>query len=234
MSLIFQVQAELQQKIDSNYNYQYYFKEPIKALGVRMPDVRNIMKKYYPKDRTKGDLLDLCNQLLRLGYYEYKLIAFGWVYLARNKFNNNDFKIFENWLNKYVTNWGLCDSFVPYIVNDLLQRYPELIINIKNWTSSKKTIVRRASAVALLHDAAGVKPTKHKLEDVFWIASNLLEDKEDLVQKGYGWLLKNTSKKHPYEVFEFVIKNKSRMPRTALRYAVEKLPQDLRKIAMQK
>jgi len=53
-----------------------------------------------------------------------------------------------------------------------------------------------------------------------------------LVQKGYGWLLKVASQAHQKEVFDWVMKNKKEMPRTALRYAIEKMPQDLRRNAM--
>jgi len=69
---------------------------------------------------------------------------------------------------------------------------------------------------------------------VFVISSNLLKDKDDLVQKGYGWLLKEASNFHQNEVFEYVMKNKADMPRTALRYAIEKLPKDLRDAVMKK
>jgi 3-methyladenine DNA glycosylase AlkD len=59
-------------------------------------------------------------------------------------------------------------------------------------------------------------------------------DKEDLVQKGYGWMLKEISKNDPMVVFEFVMQRKDRMPRTALRYAIEKLSPELRQQAMRK
>jgi 3-methyladenine DNA glycosylase AlkD len=72
------------------------------------------------------------------------------------------------------------------------------------------------------------------MDDVFEISDNLLKDKDDLVQKGYGWLLKEASRLHQNEVFEYVMKNKRDMPRTALRYASEKLPRDLRDAAMKK
>jgi 3-methyladenine DNA glycosylase AlkD len=72
------------------------------------------------------------------------------------------------------------------------------------------------------------------LQDIFEIANSLLLDKDDLVQKGYGWLLKEASRMHQQEVFEFVLKNKKVMPRTALRYAIEKMPRDLRLRAMAK
>ena len=62
----------------------------------------------------------------------------------------------------------------------------------------------------------------------------LLLDGDDLVQKGYGWMLKEASKQHQQQVFDYVIKNRSVMPRTALRYAIEKMPQDLREEAMKK
>ncbi len=64
------------------------------------------------------------------------------------------------------------------------------------------------------------------------MASKLLLDTDDLVQKGYGWMIKEASKKYPQEIFEFVTENKNNMPRTALRYAIEKLPADYRKQAM--
>ena len=61
------------------------------------------------------------------------------------------------------------------------------------------------------------------LTDVFDIADKLLLDKDNLVLKVYGWMLKEAGKTHPGEVYDYVIRNKARMPRTALRYAIEKI-----------
>ena len=66
------------------------------------------------------------------------------------------------------------------------------------------------------------------------IADLLLADTDGLVQKGYGWLLKEASRKHTDEVFSYVMANKRVMPRTALRYAIELMPKDLREEAMKK
>jgi 3-methyladenine DNA glycosylase AlkD len=90
--------------------------------------------------------------------------------------------------------------------------------------------MRRASAVSL------IIPAKHGkfLEDVIGIASLLLTDADDMVQKGYGWLLKEASRKHTSEVFAFVMKNQKQMPRTALRYAIELMPKELKVEAMKK
>jgi 3-methyladenine DNA glycosylase AlkD len=72
------------------------------------------------------------------------------------------------------------------------------------------------------------------LDDVFDIADALLEDPDDMVQKGYGWLLKEASRLHQQEVFDYVVKHKARMPRTALRYAIELMPKELKAEAMKR
>jgi len=66
------------------------------------------------------------------------------------------------------------------------------------------------------------------------IADLLLTDNDDLVRKGYGWLLKESSRKHQKEVFDYVIRNRRAMPRTALRYAIELMPKELKADAMMK
>lgn len=68
----------------------------------------------------------------------------------------------------------------------------------------------------------------------FEIADTLLLDKDDMVQKGYGWMLKATSEANQKRVFEYVMSKKGVMPRTSLRYAIEKMPQELRTKAMAK
>lgn len=236
--VIFQIRKELKQNIDLIYKdgAERFFKEEIKIYGVRYPKIREIIKKTKNQilNLEKKDILVLCEELLSSKYHEEAIVAFGWCYEAREKFTKLDFKIFEGWLNKYVTNWALCDDFSTHILNYYTIKYPETIAKIRKWTKSKNRWVRRSSAVSFLHDSGGSRPNTHRLEDVFWVADALLEDEDDMVQKGYGWLLKNTSKKYQKEVFEYVMKNKDRMPRTALRYAIEKMPDKLRKQAMEK
>ena len=90
--------------------------------------------------------------------------------------------------------------------------------------------MRRGAAVTL------IVPAKKGLflDDLFEIADILLLDKEDMVQKGYGWMLKVASQAHLQPAFEYVVKHKEVMPRTALRYAIEKMPEAMRKEAMKK
>lgn len=234
--IISQVRQELKQNIDLIYKdgAERFFKEEIKIYGVRYPKIREIIKKTKKEVAVldKKSILKLCEELLGSKYHEEAIIAFGWVYQNKEKFNKSDFKIFESWLHEYVTNWALCDDFSTHVLNYYTIKYPEIIIKIRKWTKSKNRWVRRSSAVSFLHDSGGTRPNTHRLEDVFWVTDTLLEDEDDMVQKGYGWLLKNTSKKYQKEVFDYVMKNKDRMPRTALRYAIEKMPQSMRKKAM--
>jgi 3-methyladenine DNA glycosylase AlkD len=90
--------------------------------------------------------------------------------------------------------------------------------------------MKRAAAVSL------IIPARHGkfLEDVFQLSDILLLDTDDLVQKGYGWLLKAASESHQKDVFAYVMKNRGCMPRTALRYAIEKMPAELKAKAMKK
>jgi 3-methyladenine DNA glycosylase AlkD len=111
-----------------------------------------------------------------------------------------------------------------------VEKYPQYVKILKKWAKSKNLWMRRASAVSLI-----VPGKRGKfLSDIFELADILLLDKEDMVQKGYGWMLKVASQKHEKEVFDYVMKNKKTMPRTALRYAIEKMPKSLKIQAMAK
>jgi 3-methyladenine DNA glycosylase AlkD len=72
------------------------------------------------------------------------------------------------------------------------------------------------------------------LQDVLEISDMLLSDTDDMVQKGYGWLLKEASRKHQKQVFSYVVENRKKMGRTALRYAIELMPKELKTEAMKK
>ena len=108
--------------------------------------------------------------------------------------------------------------------------YPKLASRLKEWAASDNRWVKRAAAVTLIIPA-------HKglfLKDIFEIADTLLLDTDDLVQKGYGWMLKAASEAHQKAVFDYVISKKAIMPRTSLRYAIEKMPAALKTEAMKK
>ena len=141
-----------------------------------------------------------------------------------------DLAVFRRWIDTYITNWASCDGFCNHTVGDFIEQFPDYVDELKSWTQSDNRWMRRAAAVSLIVPAKHGKFLKESIE----IAGLLLTDTDDMVQKGYGWLLKEASRKHTSEVFTYVMKNKKVMPRTALRYAIELMPKELKAEAMKK
>lgn len=233
-TVISAIRTELQKSVDTRTkeSAQNYFKEPVVFYGVKTALVNKIANKYFEevKNTGKTTIFSLCEELLKSDYSEEAFIAFEWSHRIRKEYEPRDMAVFEKWLATYVNNWAKCDTLCNHTIGSFITDYPQYMKTLKEWTGSKNRWVRRASAVTL------IVPAKKGLflEDVFQIADKLLLDKDDLVQKGYGWMLKAASQAHQKEVFDYVMKNRKVMPRTALRYAIEKMPADLRQKAMKK
>ncbi len=234
--IISEIRQELKLNVDVKYkkDSQIYHKHPVKSLGVRTPFVRKIAKKYFRevKDIGKKNVFSLCEELFKLGTTEEIIIAVQWASNFKKDFEESDFKIFDDWFSKYVANWGSCDDYCLSMLSHFIVKYPKYKNNIKSWAKSSSVWKRRASAVAFIQGGSSWRVHSSYLKDVFDVALALMKDKEDLVQKGYGWMLKVASDSYQKEVFDFVMKHKNNMARTALRYAIEKMPQDLKKRAM--
>jgi 3-methyladenine DNA glycosylase AlkD len=209
-----------------------YFKEEIRCYGMKTATVIAIAKKYWKevKGRQKAEIFDLCEELYQSGYMEESFIVSEWAHSLSGRYEDKDIDVFRRWIDTYITNWASCDGFCNHTMGDFIEQYPEHIDDLKTWTRSKNRWMRRAAAVSL------IVPAKHGkfLNESMAIAGLLLTDADDMVQKGYGWLLKEASRKHTDEIFSYVMKNKRVMPRTALRYAIELMPRDLKAEAMKK
>ncbi len=211
---------------------QHFFKEKILTYGVKVPLVGKIAKEHFKliKHLPKKEILNLCSQLWATGYLEDSFIACNLSYFIHKDYDASDFNIFESWVEKHVNNWASCDTLCNHTIGTIVEQYPELISRLKAWTLSSNRWTRRAAAVTLI--IPGRKGLF--LDEIFEIASILLLDSDDMVQKGYGWMLKSASQAHQAEVFDFVMRHKSVMPRTALRYAIEKMPAEMKARAMTK
>lgn len=209
-----------------------FFKETVKLYGVKTAIVSTISKAEYKnlEMKDKAEVFQLCEELWQSGYLEEAFIACNWAYSRHQDYGPEDFAMFEHWITNYVSNWASCDTLCNHTVGALLVKYPEFVSQLRIWAKSDNRWLRRASAVSLIIPAKEGK----FITDIFAIADILLLDKDDLVLKGYGWLLKEASRNHQTEVFDYVMNNKKVMPRTALRYAIEKMPEDFRRSAMAK
>jgi 3-methyladenine DNA glycosylase AlkD len=207
-----------------------FFREPVKMYGIRSQEVVRIGKDHYKKvaDKSKAEIFSICDSLWQSGIIEESFIACNWSYNLRKSYEPDDFKIFEAWVKNYVSNWASCDTLCNHSVGTLIDMYPELLPQLKEWTKSENRWVRRAAAVTLIVPARQGR----FLKEIFEIADLLHSDGDDMVQKGYGWMLKAASQAHLEKVFAYIISRKSTMPRTSLRYAIEKMPQELKAKAM--
>lgn len=232
--LLQNIRQELLQQAEDHTkkSSQRFFKEKVIVFGVKTAVVQKISKKYFQliKNLDKEEIYHLCEALWKTGYVEESVIACNWSYFLHKRYTLPDFPVFEKWINEYVNNWATCDTFCNHTVGEFIEMYPESIKKLKYWAKSNNRWMRRAAAVSLIVPAR----KGMFLDDVFDIADILLLDHDDMVQKGYGWMLKVASKLHQKKVFDYVYKNKDVMPRTSLRYAIEKMPPDLRKKAMVK
>lgn len=230
-----QVAAELSKYKSRKYriNAQRFFKEkldqPWMLKGAVFKQLSNDIWQTI-KDRPKKEIFELCEELLDTDLEARIGLAFDFAFRCRKDFQKSDFARFERWAKKHLTNWGTVDNLCCRALGYLILSCPELIPRTKKWAKSKNMWMRRASAVCLIVSLR----KKQALEDAFEVADILMMDEEDLVQKGYGWMLKEATHEFPDEIYRYVLKHRAVMPRTALRYAIEKLPQDMRKEAMKK
>ncbi len=209
-----------------------FFREEVTLYGIKSKTVSDIAKQTWAliKGLGKEEILGLCDSLWQSGMMEESFIACSWSEKLGPRLINSDFTVLERWVHNYVTNWASCDTLCNHTVGDFIQKYPERLGDLRKWAKSDNRWVKRASAVSLIIPARRGK----FLDDIFEIAGILLTDPDDMVQKGYGWMLKAASQAHQEEVFNYVMQYKAIMPRTALRYAIEKMPPALRTMAMEK
>ena len=209
-----------------------FFKEAVSLYGVKTAIVGQIAKRHFTevKPLGKNAIFDLCEDLWQSGYLEESFIACHWSYALRNQYEDDDFAVFEHWVSTYVSNWASCDTLCNHSIGTFIEKFPAYITRLKDWCASENRWVRRAAAVTFIVPArSGLF-----LQEILDIADRLLEDRDDLVRKGYGWMLKAASEAHQQTIFDYVMAKKDRMPRTALRYAIEKMPVELKKLAMEK
>jgi 3-methyladenine DNA glycosylase AlkD len=232
--IIDKVRQELEAEADekTQNSTRRFFKENVMVYGVKTAVVRKIAKKHWNEVKVLGKekIFALCEELFRSDYMEEEFVASFWLPNMLEQLEPADLSVFKAWIKKYVNNWAKCDTFCNHTVGGLVEKHPESVSEVKSWAKSKNRWLKRAAAVSLIIPARKGK----FLREIFEISDMLLSDKDDMVQKGYGWLLKEASRKHEKDVFNYVLKNRKIMPRTALRYAIELMPKELKEEAMKR
>lgn len=208
-----------------------YFKpvERVAVLGVRTPKVREIEREIYRTVKpgwTITDAVRFCDTLIRSKHLEAKGV--GVLLLSRytRQLDRNLFDTVRRWLaDGYCDNWASTDGLSTAVLAPLLRRYPELLEKLSGWTTSTNLWVRRAAAVALTPLA---RKGEH-LDAAYRVADRLMIGPEDLIHKAVGWLLRECGKTDDRRLEAFLLERGADIPRTALRYAIERFPEPRRR-----
>lgn len=189
-----------------------------KFLGIRVPVIRQTVKKY--KDAT----LSTTEKLLKSKYHEIRLFAL--LLLVSNFSNADDVKqdkIYHLYLDntRYINNWDLVDSSAHKIVGAYLENKDRTVLY--NLSTSPSLWERRIAIISTFHFIRN-----NQFDDTLNISKQLLNDDEDLIHKAVGWMLRETGKRDKFIETEFLKKHYQRMPRTMLRYAIERFNADER------
>ena len=210
-----------------------YFKEEIETSGWRIPTVRALGKEYVRKFKAEkydaNKILDLTERLFMTARMEEVTLALEILRNYHNIYTPQLFSIFDSWA-RFLTNWAHTDDFSTHHVGKLISMDKNLFKELLKWTKSDSRWIRRSSAVSLVPEAR----KGNMLNEVFRVASKLMKDNDDMVQKGVGWLLKEASKNHPLEVAAFLIKWKNKTARRVLCIACEKMPNALKEAVLKK
>jgi 3-methyladenine DNA glycosylase AlkD len=208
---------------------QRYFKDAFKCYGLTAVQIRDLAKETYQTVKPEWnieDAIELCDILLPNPYHEAK--ALGILVLERYKkdFPKFLFQKIKTWLaSNYLDSWAAVDGLCPDSVGALLEKYPELVEKIRTWAGSSNRWVRRASLVSFIKLAR----KKEYLEPIYQISSAHFADSDDLIQKANGWLLREAGKSDGDRLERFLLRHGPAIPRTTLRYAIERFEDKKRK-----
>ncbi len=227
------INNELKNSVDQDYRNtirDHFHMDVDHFLGVRTPVLRQIATRNFQKDKNTDETLAMCDELLATGVYEHKIVAFFWAHKCKRNYHPEHFVIFQRWLAVYVDDWIDCDTLCISVLGEFLVLYPEFQDTITEWAYSENKWFRRGAAVSLIF---GLRRAMF-ITAAFNVANRLLLDREDIVLKASGWMLKEASKSFQEDVFDYLMSQKEIMPRVTLRCAAEKMPPKMRTEVMKR
>ena len=201
---------------------QRFFTEPVRCYGWKTAELRRFARRGQREILASGNLstlLQVADRLFSGKVTDEKNLA---VLLLENKtgeFGDPEFRRFERWLGR-ITNWSEHDALVHYLIGPLMAARRRRVARAFAWARSKDPWHRRAAAVSLIH------ATRRRLyfQEITRLSGQLLSDQNEMVQKGLGWLLRETAKADPARTVPYLMKIRNRAPRLVLRTACETAP----------
>lgn len=191
-----------------------HYAEHDRFLGIPVPSLRQIAKKH-----SALPLTDI-QTLLASPYNEERLLA---LFILAHQYKKSPEPTYQFYLKNlaHVNNWNLVDSSAHLIIGaHLYTKDKSLLLTLAN---SKNLWEKRIAIIATLYFIK-----KDQLDWTFKIAEILLHDTHDLIHKAVGWMLREAGKRNEDELTLFLDIHHAQMPRTMLRYSIEKYPPDIR------
>ncbi len=191
-------------------------------LGITVPQLRKTAKKYF-----QDISFEPVQELLESVYHEHRLLGLLFlVYKFDRSTEKEQAKIYRFYKKniRRINNWDLVDVTTPRIVGEYLWDHVGERKILKRWTTAKNMWERR---IAVLATFAFIK--RGRFQESFDIAKALLQDPEDLLHKAVGWMLREVGKRDQVVLEKFLLERGAHMPRTTLRYAIERFDEKKRK-----
>ena len=204
-----------------------------KFLGIKVPETRNIVKRY----KTSVGVDD-CITLIKSEWHEIRLAGFLLLIelYRRAKKNGNDadvIKIVNTYIDHipYGNNWDLVDLICGYILGDWLIDNPMHRNILDRFADMQDSLWHQRVAIVSTFSLKRAG----QYSDTIRISQKFLTHKHDLIHKATGWMLREMGKRGGYnELIAFLDEHATSMPRTTLRYSIERFPEDLRQYYLKK
>ena len=206
---------------------QHFFKEEIQSRGWYTGELRKVAVRFRRTIRREADLAFLVrvsDKLFSGRVLEEKVFSVLMLEKVVAEFGDSEFKLFETWLDR-ISSWADHDALVHYLIAPMVAAKPTRTARVFRWAKSQNCWHRRAACVAL------VQGTRQMMffPEITRLSNLLLGDEDDMVQKGLGWLLRETAKANPKRTVPYLMHIRKRAPRLVLRTACETLPPSTRK-----
>jgi len=202
---------------------QQYFKHEIVALGIDTPTLREFaagQSKQLTAAWAVDDATALCDRLLREPELEVRGTGILILSAFKREFRPALTQAARRWLETRLDNWALVDSFCGLVLSPLLEQHPGVEKTLRHWSRARSLWVRRAAIVTLVPLARRGR----LLDTVYELAQEHFADSEDLMHKAVGWLLREAGKTDLPRLRQFLLRHGPAIPRTTLRYAIERFP----------
>lgn len=211
---------------------QWFFKEEIQSHGWRTADLRRAAirtRRSIDKEFGRQFLLRVADNLFSGKVLEEKVFAVLMLEKLTGEFEDAEFRLFTSWLSR-ISSWADHDGLVHYLIGPMIAAKPARASCVFRWAKSPDRWHRRAACVALIQGAR----RKMFFPEIVRLSDLLLAADDDMVQKGLGWLLRETAKADAKSTVPYLMRIRQRAPRLVLRTACETLPLRSRKTILAK